>query len=305
MAPLDPRRIALVGFGEVGGLFAQGLIGSGRHDVAAYDILMADPGAAIHGKARSVGAVACPSAASAAAGAAIVMSAVTAAAARDVAEAAAGFLRPGQIFLDLNSVSPRTKRAAAAAVERSGADYVEAAVMAPVAPYGLKVPILLGGRKAEAARALLAPAGMALEVASAEIGRASAIKLCRSIMIKGIEALTVECLLTARHYGVEDDVLASLDKTYPQMNWNEQAGYLLERVVRHGRRRAAEMREVADTVAETGLSPLMAGATADRQDWVADRVAEHPGIGAAPDADWRATLDALATAARLLARPPA
>ena len=124
---IDPRRIALIGFGEVGGLFARGLIASGRHDVSAYDVLM-DGGAALREKARALGVEACASAPDAARDARIVISAVTAAAARGVAEAAAGYMRPGQTFLDVNSVSPETKRASAAAVERSGAAYVEAAV---------------------------------------------------------------------------------------------------------------------------------------------------------------------------------
>ena len=145
---------------------------------------------------------------------------------------------------------------------------------------------------------MLGPAGMALEVAAVEIGHASAIKMCRSIMIKGIEALTVECLLTARHYGIEDDIIASLDKSYPHMDWDREAGYSIGRVVQHGRRRAAEMREAAETVAEAGLVPLMAGATAARQDWAADRVADRPALKAAAEADWRNTLDALCESVR-------
>ena len=224
----------------------------------------------------------------------MVISAVTAASAIAVAEAAARFLAPGQFFLDVNSVSPDTKRAAAQAVERSGAHYVEAAVMAAVAPYGLKVPILLGGRQASAIKDILTPAGMVLDVAAAEIGKASATKMSRSIMMKGLEALVVECLYTARHYGVEDAVLASLAKTYPGMDWEKLGGYWLGRVIAHGRRRAAEMRESAATVAESGIKPLMALASAGRQDWLADRAAEQPALKSAKDEDWRRTLDRIA-----------
>lgn len=292
MSAVEPRRIALIGFGEVGTTLATGLIASGRHDIAAYDILI-DEGPAMRDRARALQVQTCGSATEAAAGAQIVISAVTAASSRGVAEAAARFLAPEQFFLDLNSVSPETKRASAAAIGGNGR-YVEAAVMAPIAPYGLKVPMLLGGQHAAALKALLDPAGMALTVAAAEIGRASAIKMCRSIMIKGLEALTVECLMTARHYGVEDDIIASLDKSYPQIGWEKQAGYLISRVVEHGRRRAAEMRESADTVAESGLEPLMAAAIAKRQDWVADRVEENPAFRRAPENAWRDTLDGLA-----------
>jgi 3-hydroxyisobutyrate dehydrogenase-like beta-hydroxyacid dehydrogenase len=288
-------RIALIGFGEVGQVFARGFLASGRHEVATYDTLFADADATTTSptRAQEIGAKPCKSAAEAAACARVVISAVTAASARGVASEAAGYLKPGQIFLDINSVSPDTKRANAAAVETSGASYVEAAVMAPVPPHGLKVPILLGGKAANQIADLLGPAGMKLEVGSDVIGQASAIKMCRSIMIKGLEAITVECFMTARRYGVEDTIVASLDQSYPSINWEKQAGYLIGRVVEHGRRRAAEMREVADTVASTGLEPLMATAIADRQDWVADVVAEQPALKKAGDANWRATVDAL------------
>jgi 3-hydroxyisobutyrate dehydrogenase-like beta-hydroxyacid dehydrogenase len=292
MSALNPRRIALIGFGEVGTALATGLMAIGRYEITTYDILLDDPGrgAAMREKARALKVEACASAAKAAAGAQIVIAAVTAASSRSVAEAAAQFLAPEQFFLDLNSVSPKTKRASAAAIGRNGR-YVEAAVMAPIAPYGLKVPMSLGGRHAAALKALLDPAGMALTVVATEIGRASAIKMCRSIMIKGIEALAVECLMAARRYGVEDEILASLERTYPQIGWEKQMGYLVSRCVEHGRRRAAEMRESADTVAETGLEPLMTAAIAKRQDWVADQVAEQPELKKAPESAWRDTVD--------------
>ncbi|HXP29553.1 MAG TPA: DUF1932 domain-containing protein [Stellaceae bacterium] len=292
--PIDPRRIAIIGFGEVGPIFARGLIASGRHDVATYDILLDDraPGEAMREKARAAQVAAAPSAAAAAEGAAIIISAVTAASARDVAIEAGSYLRPGQTFLDINSVAPETKQANALAVERAGAYYVEAAVMAPVPPYGIKVPILLGGKTAPELAAILTPAGMNLEIGPAEIGRASAIKMCRSIMIKGVEALAVECLLTARHYGVEDRIIASLDQTFP-LDWEKLAGYLIGRTVHHGRRRAAEMREVAATVTGAGLAPLQSAATAERQDWVADQAAAAPELRSVKDAEWRQTLDRL------------
>jgi 3-hydroxyisobutyrate dehydrogenase-like beta-hydroxyacid dehydrogenase len=293
--PIDPRRIALIGFGEVGKLFARELIATGRHDVAVFDILFdnSDAGAALREAARGLAVTAAPTAEAAADGAQVVISAVTATAAFDVASAAGRYLRPGQFFLDINSVSPETKRADAAAVERSGAHYVEAAVMAPVAPYGLKVPMLLGGKEAAALAAILTPAGMVVEPVACTIGEASAIKMCRSVMIKGIEALAVECFMTARRYGVEDRIVASLDETFKPLSWEKLAGYLIERVVRHGRRRAAEMREAAETVAAAGLEPLMTEATARRQDWVADQADAEPALRRVPEAEWRATVDAL------------
>ena len=292
---IDPRRLALIGFGEVGQRFGREFVASGAFEVATYDILFNNSaeGAALRETARTLKVEARASAAAAAETARFVFSCVTPGAAKDVAEEAATYLAPGQFFIDINSVSPETKRADAAAVARSGAQYVECAVMAPVAPYGIKVPILLGGKSAREAAALLNPAGMRMEVASEIVGQASAIKMCRSIMIKGIEALAVECFLTSRRYGVEETIIKSLEETFPQMDWEKLAGYLIGRVVQHGRRRAAEMREVAETEGAIGLDPLMAAATADRQDWLADAVASEPALKALKDEEWRAVLDRL------------
>ena len=294
---IDERSLAVIGFGEAGRILAGGLAASGRFDVCAYDILVHDA------KARGVLIAAAvehhvtmaESHREAIRGARIILSAVTATSSSDVAREAASNLAPGQIFADLNSVSPGTKRANAKMIEGAGGHYVDVAVMAPISPYGLKVPILLGGTSAADLAARLSPAGMNFDIVANEIGTASAIKMCRSVMIKGMEALVVECLLGARHYGVEDRVLASLEETFPHMKWDARADYLVSRVVVHGRRRAAEMREVAVTIEETGLEPFMASATARCQDRIADFVDAGTGSRAeGSDFSWRAFADAVA-----------
>ncbi|VCU70562.1 tartronate semialdehyde reductase [Pigmentiphaga humi] len=295
------RKIAIIGFGEVGARFSKEFVASGLKDVTVYDILF-DRDATRHPlaqAARSNGVSIAGSAAEAARDARIVFSAVTAASAYDVAAQAGGYLRPGQIFVDLNSVSPATKRKDAAAVEQSGADYVEAAVMSPIKPYGIKVPITLGGKASAEVKRVMDGTGMKLTLGDNEIGRASALKMCRSVMVKGFEALATECLLAARLYGVEEGVLESLQRSYPGMNWEDFAGYKIGRLLEHGRRRAAEMRESADTVAEIGMTPLMASAIAERIDWVADAVDQRPALREAPDAEWRNSLDQLAEIHRL------
>lgn len=290
----NTTRIALIGFGEVGSLFARELLAAGRHSVAVFDILFdAAAGPAMKDRARALNAVPCPTAAEAAKGALVVISAVTATSAADVAHEAGHYLKPGQFFLDINSVSPETKRGDETLVANSGADYVEAAVMAPVAHYGIKVPMLVGGKRATALADILNPSGFRMTAVAETVGQASAIKMCRSVFIKGIEALAVEGFLAARRYGVEDKVIASLDETFPSLDWEKQAGYLISRVLVHGRRRAAEMRESAETVAAAGLEPLMTLATARRHDWLADRVAETPSLKFVPEADWRASLDVI------------
>jgi 3-hydroxyisobutyrate dehydrogenase-like beta-hydroxyacid dehydrogenase len=290
-APLR-LHIALIGYGEVGKIFAAELIARGAK-ISFFDILLADAaaGAAMRAHARALGATACDSLAAALEGAQVAISAVTASSTLAVAEEAARHIRPGQFFVDLNSASPTTKQKSAHLIDAAGGDYVEAAVMGSVPPYGIKVPIILGGSKRGELARLLAPADMRMEPGVAEIGVASAVKMCRSIMIKGLEALTVECLLTARRYGVEEQVLASLVETYPGMDWQKEADYLVSRVVQHGRRRAAEMREVARTVEEVGMQPLLAAPTARRQDWMADLVSA--GTVSKSEKSWRKVADAI------------
>lgn len=269
MASASITRIALVGFGEVGGIFGPDFAKQGI-GVSVYDILFHSP------ESRDCGVRACESLAECVHNAELVISAVTAASSLDVARYASKFLCAGQFFMDVNSVSPGTKRADAAHVDRCGANFVESAVMAPVPPYRLKVQMLLGGKRAAELAPRLNAIGMNATAVSESIGVASAVKMCRSVMIKGIEALAVECLFAARRYGAEEAVLASLAATYPQMGWQETLpDYLVSRVAEHGRRRAEEMREVAQALRDVGVNPVMAEATAERQDLLVEEMAEQ------------------------------
>jgi len=270
------RQIALIGFGEVGGIFGKDFAAAGL-SVSVFDILLnSEPSRSqIKAKAQNASADACDSLEAAIRGADLVISAVTASSAAEVAAGAAPFLRGGQTYLDLNSVSPDTKREIGRTLGGSPAMFVEAAVMAPVAPQRLKVPMLLGGACAATEAVRMQAIGLQVTPISDQIGVASAIKMCRSIIIKGLEAITVESMFTARRYGAEKEVLESLAATYPGMGWTGALpDYLISRVAEHGKRRAAEMREAAQAVADAGLEPYTALATAQRQDWLAQAIAE-------------------------------
>jgi 3-hydroxyisobutyrate dehydrogenase-like beta-hydroxyacid dehydrogenase len=289
--------IAFIGFGEAGSILGEELARRGC-SVRAYDILLDDAAGAARMRHRIelAGAEAAFTLAQALRGAKLVISAVTAASASQVARDSAALLAAGQVYMDINSVAPGGKRDAAQLIEARGAHYLEAAVMAPVPPQRLAVPMLLGGGKAAELSTALNALGFATRAASTEVGVASAIKMCRSVMIKGLEALTVECLLAARHYGAEQAVLQSLAATFPSMGWNEaQPDYLISRVAEHGRRRAAEMREVAATVRGAAIEPHMALATAARQDALVDDM-QAAGIAYDParSFSWRELADALA-----------
>jgi 3-hydroxyisobutyrate dehydrogenase-like beta-hydroxyacid dehydrogenase len=179
-------------------------------------------------------------------------------------------MRPGAFFLDFNSASPGAKQRAAALVDAAGGRYVEGAVMTSIPPYRIRVPLLLGGAAAATLAPLLNSLGFDAKVASDRLGVASATKMCRSVMIKGLEAMVIESFTAARHYGVEDAVVASLCETFPGVDWEKQAAYFFQRVIEHGRRRSEEVREVAETVRDAGLTPWSAHGTAERQAWVAD-----------------------------------
>jgi 3-hydroxyisobutyrate dehydrogenase-like beta-hydroxyacid dehydrogenase len=230
----------------------------------------------------------------------LVISAVTASSAAEVAEEASAILGGGQIYLDINSASPETKSRMAEQVGRGEGHFVEAAVMAAVAPQRLKVPMLLGGRHAAELALRLGTIGMNAKAVSERIGVASAVKMCRSVVIKGLEALVVESLLAARRYGAEEAVLASLAATYPEMGWQDDLpDYLIGRVAEHGRRRAAEMREAAQALCDVGLDPHMARATAERQDWLVDEIAgRRLNARTGKKFSWRALADAIAGATK-------
>lgn len=234
-----------------------------QQPIRAYDIKTRDPASATskHADYARLGVDGAPGPAEALAGARAVFSLVTADQAAAAARAAADHLAPGALYLDGNSCAPDTKRAAARVIEAAGGRYVDLAIMAPVRPALLAVPLLVSGPHGEAARDLLRALGMRPDDLGGAIGRASSVKMMRSVMIKGIEALTLECLLAARRAGVEQEVIASLDASMPGMAWPERATYNLERCTTHGARRAAEMHEVARTVKALGLPARMSQAT--------------------------------------------
>ena len=289
-------QVGLVGYGEVGRILAEDLRKDGVR-VSAYDIKLDGAQARpLQDHAAGIGVTLAASHADLAREADFIVSAVTASQAVSVARACAGTVKAGAWFLDFNSASPGAKQRAAAVIDGAGGRYVEGAVMTSVPPYRIKVPLLLGGSGARELAPLLVEIGFNAKVASDQLGVSSAVKMCRSIMIKGMEAMVIEAFTTARAYGVEDAVLASLAETFPGISWEKQGAYFFQRVIEHGRRRAEEVREVAETVREAGLTPWSAEGTAERQAFVAD-LADAGVFGTkgtdafARSADWRIEAD--------------
>jgi 3-hydroxyisobutyrate dehydrogenase-like beta-hydroxyacid dehydrogenase len=263
--PNSNPTLCFIGFGEAGQAIAAGLRETGVEHIAAWDILFPQAeGEKLKSAAAAIGVRCATSAADAVRAADIVVSAVTAAASVEAAQSVKAHLAGKPFFLDINSVSPGRKQDTAK-ILGAAARYVDVAVLAPIHPARHRTPLLLAGPHAEAIAPTLEALDMRATVAGPEIGAAAAIKMVRSVMIKGIEALTLECFLAAARAGVVDEVAASLKNNYPGLDWAKVIPYNLERMASHGERRAAEMEEVAATLRELGVEPLMTTSTVKRQ----------------------------------------
>jgi 3-hydroxyisobutyrate dehydrogenase-like beta-hydroxyacid dehydrogenase len=283
-------RIGFVGFGEAAYHIAKGLRQPGIASITAFDIKVTDR---VRGRAAETQTRLAETNRDLAESCDIVMSAVTADQALTAAGENAPYLTARHIYADLNSVSPGVKQSIARAIGGTGARFAEIAMMAPVPPYNQKVPMLAGGVGAPDFVAKLAPFGISAEIVSSEVGTAAATKMFRSIIVKGMEALLTECVLGATRYDADQRVFASLAETFPGIQWQELANYMVGRVVVHGERRAREMDEVAATLREIDIEPIMAEAIVRRMDWSVEAGLKQIFHGEAPKS-YREVVDAVA-----------
>jgi len=258
-------RISFIGFGEAGQAIASGLREGGIERIAAWDILFPKAeGERLRAAGQKMGVRLADSAADAVRETDMIISAVTAASSLEAARSVEPHLSGNPYYLDINSVSPGRKQETAKLLGDK-ARYVDVAVIAPIHPARHKTPLLTAGPHAEAIAPLLAELEMRATLVGPDTGSAAAIKMIRSVLIKGIEALTFECFVAAARAGVLDEVTASLKNNCPGVDWAKMSEYNLERMASHGERRAAEMEESAATLRELGLEPLMVEATVARQ----------------------------------------
>ena len=291
--------IGFVGFGEAGFHIAAGLRSAGIRQIVAFDINTDTPalGEKIRARAAETFTRLVRSNSELTECTDIIFSTVTANQALTAARQSAPGLRPDQLYADLNSVSPVLKQEIDKVITGTGAGFVEVAVMAPAPPYGHKVPMLVGGSGGQEFISRMRGYDMRMEFTNVKVGEAAATKMCRSVIVKGLEALLTECVLGASRYGAEDRVFASLAENFPGINWPELATYMVGRVVVHGERRAREMEEVAETLRSGGVDPIMAEATVRRMDWSAQLGLKKLFHGEAPPSH-RAFSDAVANLER-------
>ena len=291
-------KLCFIGFGEAGQAIASGLRDTGIETVAAWDVLFPAPeGAGLKQAGKAMGARVASSAADAARGADIIVSAVTAASSLEAARSVEPHLTGNPYFLDINSVSPGRKKETEKLLDGK-ARYVDVAILAPIHPARHQTPVLLAGPHAQAVMPLLIDElEMRGAIAGDEVGQAAGLKMIRSVMIKGMEALTLECFLAASRYGIVDEVAASLKNNYPTLDWNKVIEYNIERMASHGVRRADEMDQVAATLRELGIDPLMATATSTRQREMG-QIGKEPAVRKTLKEGRAAMLDAISAAAK-------
>ena len=266
-------KIGFLGYGEAARAFHEGLARDGL-SVLAYDIRLTEPESGMRSAMLERGAKPCTSVAGLA-DADWVFSAVTADQSLLAVEPLLPHLKQGQVVIDINSVSPGRKRETASRVERAGAVYLDMAVMAPVHPHRHGTPALIAGPEADRLLPELAALGFSASIAGARPGAATAIKMVRSLFVKGLEAITVETLLAAEASGCFEEILSSVSASFPGLDWPRFAEYQFDRTTTHGRRRAAEMRESAATLAALGLHGALADAIADVQERMGGAGAGH------------------------------
>lgn len=263
---MSKGEVALIGFGEAGQAFCRGwgplAVGLRVFDSAPPD---SPRSAALRAQAADLGAQFCQTPAEALMGARCVFVLVTADQAVAAARTYAPHLAKGALWFDGNSCAPGSKAAASEAIGAVGGQYVDMAIMAPVHPKLNRTPVLTSGPGSAEAMAVFTALEMNARRLDGRVGSASSVKMLRSVMIKGIEALNAECLLAATKAGVTDEVLASLQASNPEVDWAGQAGYTLERMMQHGTRRAAEMQEVVRTLEDLGLPATISAAVAGWQ----------------------------------------
>ena len=297
MTRRNTPRISFIGFGEAGQAIASGLRETGIERIAAWDILFPlAEGERLRAAGQAMGVRLADSAADAVGETDLIVSAVTAASSVDAARSVAPHLSGNPFYLDINSVSPGRKQETERLLGEA-ARYVDVAVIAAIHPARHRTPMLTAGPHAQTIAPLLAELDMRASVAGAETGAAAAIKMIRSVLIKGIEALTLECFLAAARAGVLDEVTASLKNNYPGVDWAKMSEYNLERMASHGERRAAEMEESAATLRELGLEPLMVDATVARQREMG-AIGKSDSVRATLDQGRAAMLDAISAAAK-------
>jgi 3-hydroxyisobutyrate dehydrogenase-like beta-hydroxyacid dehydrogenase len=254
--------LTFVGFGELAAGLADGLSRSGRHELRAFLRSAPEPESIRAGRLVKNGVTRYEELAAAVGGASAVLAGVPATAQLEVAERCAPLLGAGTLYVDLASASPADKRRASELVSGTGGSYVDAGVLGTVLTSGYEVPILASGPGAAEFAALVAPDGLKVDAIDGPAGDAALVKLIRGVYLKGRDALVAEMMLTARRYGVEKLVAASISGPGEQVPFPSLAERVLCSLAVHAGRRAEELTATSELVQEAGVDPALTRAGA-------------------------------------------
>lgn len=267
MSEKQQFRLGLVGYGEIGSTLGKGLREAGLRQIFSYDKFAFEGPYAdlIQSRAKAAGVTLVQSNQELADAAELIVSVTPGSASLESAGAFASVLDGRHSFLDFASATPRVKYGVAEQLSKTGALLGDGSIMG-TPKHGYSMHMLSSGPAGQRVADLLVPWGMSIEYVGEKLGTASGIKILRSVLIKGIEALIDEMLLAAGSYGLDEAVLASASKTLtrPFMDTVES---LIPSGVIHAKRRREEVEMAAEAVADAGIEPLMARATVARLRW--------------------------------------
>lgn len=254
-------RIGFIGYGEVASAFAQAMLQSGA-EVAAHDVLLDQEGGfeVLQRRTRTEG-VRFGSLPEVVKGADYVLATVTTNVARTVAEGCVPLLGADQVYVDLNSTAPSVKVQISEIIGRSAAEFVEGAILGAVGATGARTEILTGGQKGGEVAERLTSLGLNVRHYSPEIGKASMFKMLRSIVSKGLEALLLEMLIAGRRAGVEADLWRDITGFLTRNPFDRVASNWIQSHALAHERRYHEMVQVAETLGEIGVEPIMTAGT--------------------------------------------
>ncbi len=259
-------KMGFIGFGKVASEFSKGFQQSGLFEIWVYDKIFRDPlhRRRVEKRATELNVKLAEDNKSLAKACEIILSTVTVDAAVEVAKKTAPFLNEQKTYVDLNSTSPGMKREIAHIIEKTGANFIEGAILGTISSYGLQVPIMVCGKKAKKFQNLLNRIGMNITHVGQVIGKASTIKMLRSVFAKGVETLLLEMLQGATRYGVEDYVMKDICEHMDSNSFLLIASNWLTTHAIHAERRFREMEQVVKTLREVGINPVMATATREK-----------------------------------------
>lgn len=295
MSQQEQFRLGLVGYGEIGSTLGRGLREAGLDQIFCYDRYAFDGPYAglIQQRAKEAGVKLVRSNKELAENAELVFSVTPGSASLESADAFAPHLNRDHTFVDFASATPKVKLGVAERLSTSGSLLGDGSIMGtPLNGYSMLM--LSSGPAGQRVSDLLVPWGMKIDFVGERLGTASGIKILRSVLIKGIEALTDEMLLAARHYGLDEAVLASASKTLTRP-WMDTVESLTPSGTIHAKRRAEEVEMAAEAVQDAGIDPIMTRSTAARLRWKEQLGLKERFKGVVP-ANYKEAIDAIVAA---------